>query len=107
MLGAGIEIGGTVSMGMVARADDGSRPEDSPTYDLTYWETVAFAYGVYYSLFLLLECILMSTRDYHKLYAIIQRGNYYKRYHEQQDYNRSAFGELTIFKNICGTRKTM
>ncbi len=81
--------------------------EDAPPFELSYWEMVAFIYGIYYALFLLLELQLTFSRDYYELKSINNKSRYYylENYRLVQNRNRSQENELTIFKNICCQRR--
>ena len=95
------------SFAIIPKPTDAHVVEDAPSFELSYWEMVAFIYGIYYVLFLLLEAQLTFSNDYHTLRSINARSRYYylENYRIMQDRNRSPENELAIFKNSCGRRR--
>ena len=95
------------SFKIVPKVPDAHVNLDAPAFELSYWEMVAFIYGIYYALFLLLEAQLTFSNDYHTLRSINGRSRYHylENYRIVQDRNRSPENELTIFKNSCGRRR--
>lgn len=78
--------------------------ENAPGFDLSYWEMVAFIYGLYYFGFLSLEALLVFARDYKQLQSLTiysSRRCYLEKLRLQQERYRSPDNELGIFKNLC------
>ena len=104
---SGVNISSLIAYVVPIEEDYYSIIEDSPSFELSYWEIVAFIYGLYYALFLLLEAQLVFSKDYYELQSInrTSRYHYLENYRRIQNRNRSPSGELAIFKILCGTNR--
>jgi len=102
----GGQIAGVENAGIIPREEDDWVAEDAPSFDLSYWEMVAFVYGLYYVGFLLLEVLLVFSKDYYELTSITTNSRRFtkERYIQVQNRNRDPANELTIFRNLCGHR---